>query len=215
MLIRKEHTTDGALLGVWKMDESKEELLELFPQSLKEEAYKYLKTIRSERRSIEWLSTRVMLSELLGKDKIIRNHEDGRPYISDATQNISITHTINYAAILLHDTFQVGIDIETRSERVKKIADKFISENEYIDPKQKSLHQLLHWSTKESMFKLMNEQGIDFKEQLHIKPFIPSKKGIIKASESKTERQQSFDVNYEVYPEYVLTWIVGNQIKEK
>ena len=30
MLIRKEHTENGALLGIWKMDESKEELLQLF-----------------------------------------------------------------------------------------------------------------------------------------------------------------------------------------
>jgi len=32
MLIRKEHTDGGGLLGIWKMDESRESLLQLFPQ---------------------------------------------------------------------------------------------------------------------------------------------------------------------------------------
>ena len=213
MLIRKEHTVGEGLLGIWKMDESREALLQLFPRHLRSEASLYLHDIRSERRSIEWLSTRVMLLDLLGKEQIILNREDGSPYLADGKMRISISHTKYYAAILLHEAFAVGIDIETRSERVVKIAGKFISDDEYIDPSQRTVHQLLHWSAKESLFKLMNEQGVDFRHHLHIHPFTPGLKGVIAATETKTEQAQSFSLHYEVHPDFVLTWAIGNTSK--
>jgi len=67
----------------------------------------------------------------------------------------------------------------------------------------------LHWTAKETRIKLMNAQGIDFRQHLHIQPFTPATDGIIKASETKTVGGQSFDVHYEVHPDYVLTWAIG------
>lgn len=211
MLIRKEHTKNGALLGIWKMEETKEELLQLFPEHLRSKVNFLLNTIRSERRSIEWLATRVMLFNLVGKEQIILNRENGSPYLADEKTHISISHTKDYAAILMHETSAVGIDIETCSERVVKIAGKFISDKEFIDPSQKVLHQLLHWSAKESLFKLMNEKGIDFKEHLYIEPFIPQERGVMAAKETKTAEKHSFTIHYEVHSEYVLTWSIENQ----
>ena len=83
MLIRKEYIQSGALLGIWKITESRDELLAQFPASLRNEVNHYLENIRSERRSIEWLSTRVMLFQLLGEEKIIQNKQDGSPYLEN------------------------------------------------------------------------------------------------------------------------------------
>ncbi|MDD4157924.1 MAG: 4'-phosphopantetheinyl transferase superfamily protein [Proteiniphilum sp.] len=209
MLIRKEHLHTGALLGIWKMEESREELLALFPGTLRSEALGYVESIRSERRSIEWLSTRVMLLQLLGEGKIIHNRKDGSPYIADSKQLISISHTREYAAILLHEHAPVGIDIETRTERVSRIADKFISEKEYIDPTRSTLHQLLHWSAKESLYKLIGMQGIDFKKHLQIHPFTPDTEGVMLATETRSATSHSYRIYYEVHPDYVLTWTTG------
>jgi phosphopantetheinyl transferase len=209
MLIRKEYTDSGGLLGIWKMEESREALIRLFPVHLRHEVMAYINGVRSDRRAIDWLSTRIMLLELLGKEQIIHNREDGSPFLEDGKPYISISHTREFAAILLHEHGPVGIDIETVSARVEKIADKFISENEYIDPGQRTVHQLLHWSAKECLFKLMNEQGIDFKKHLYLHPFTPTTKGVITATESKTAQSSSFTLHYEVHPEYVLTWTVG------
>lgn len=207
MLIRKEHTDGGGLLGIWKMVESHEELLRLFPEQMRSKAVEHIKRIRSERRTIEWLSTRILLFMLLKEEKTILNHADGKPYLEEGSHHISISHTRGYAAILLHETRPVGIDIEIRSERVRKVAGKFIANEEYIDPSQETVHQLLHWSAKESMFKLMEENEIDFKDHLHIHPFTPTADGIITATETKTEHNRTFTIHYEVHPDYVLTWI--------
>lgn len=209
MLIRKEHTDTGGLLGIWKMEESREELLMQFPESLRPEAIAYINSIRSHQRSIEWLASRAMLFVLLGEDKSIQNYPDGRPFLSDHSHYISISHTKEYAALFLHDSLPVGIDIETRSERVKKIAGKFISEKEYINPSRKVVHQLLHWSAKESLFKLMNLQGVDFKQHLIVHPFSPLSSGTISVTETKTGQARTFLLQYEVHDDYVLTWTTG------
>lgn len=207
MLIRTEHISNNGVLGIWKITETKEELLQLIPNSLQEKTYNHIHTLKSEKRVLEWLSTRLMLQQLLRNDeKIILHKQDGKPYLFDTSHNISISHTDKYAAILLHETEKVGIDIEVRSERVKKVAYKFIAETEFVDESQQTIHQLLHWSAKETLFKLMDETEIDFKEHLHIKPFIPTEKGIIAAYETKTDKHQEYTLQYEVHPEYVLTW---------
>jgi hypothetical protein len=71
------------------------------------------------------------------------------------------------------------------------------------------VHQLLHWSAKESLFKLMEEDGIHFKRHLHIHPFTPAPKGVMTATETKTEKNRTFGVRYEVHPDYVLTWVIA------
>jgi phosphopantetheinyl transferase len=196
------------------MEESREELLEYFPGNLRQEAIAYTDGIRSPMRSIEWLSTRAMLFVLLGDDKSIQNHPDGRPYLTDHSYHISLSHTKEYAALLLHDSLPVGIDIEARSERVKKVASKFISEEEYIDPSRKVIHQLLHWSAKESLFKLINRQGVDFKEHLRVRPFTPGDNGTIMATETGGETPRAHLLHYEVHDHYVLTWVVGGGTPE-
>lgn len=212
MLIRKEHINEDGLLGLWKMEESKEELLQLFPENLRAKASTYVSKIRSERRALEWLTTRLMVLILLGEEKITKRRKTGQPYITDGSYQISISHTKDYAAILLHKTHLVGIDIEARSERVLKIAKKFISENEFIDLSQQVEHQLLHWSAKESLFKVMNLKGIDFKEHLHIEHFTPSASGAFGAYETKTDAKNHFIIHYEIHPDYVLTWLISPKI---
>ncbi|MDR0422700.1 MAG: 4'-phosphopantetheinyl transferase superfamily protein [Proteiniphilum sp.] len=209
MQIRREHIDSGGLLGIWKMDESREELLMLFPEHLRSKTAESVKDIRSERRTIEWLSIRILLFMLLDEEKTILNRADGKPYLEDESCHISISHTKDYAAVLLHETHPVGIDIEFLSERVKKVAGKFIADEEYIDPSQKTVHQLLHWSAKESLFKLMEEDGIHFKRHLHIHPFTPESEGIMTATETKTEKNRTFNIHYEVHPDYVLTWVTA------
>lgn len=208
MLLRKQHIDEDGLIGIRRITDNHQILLDSLPRTQQKLAGEYISKIRSERRIIEWLTTRVLLFELLGEEKIIGNRLDGRPFLLDNSYKISISHTKDYAAILLHKHYSVGIDVETISERVIKLADKFISEEEYIDPSQKVIHQLLHWSAKETMFKMMEEGEIDFKEHLHIQPFMPQEKGIFQAFESKTDQQKQFQIHYEILPDVVLTWAV-------
>ncbi len=209
MLQRKEFFDDGAILGVWSITESVAELIDLLPENQRPCAQEYIAGIKSEHRAVEWLATRTLLFELVGEEKTIAKNSDGKPYLTDNSYNISISHTKNkFVAIILHKQHVVGVDIEVISDRVKKISERFISEKEFVDETQPTIHQLLHWSAKEVIFKIMNENEINFKEHLFISRFFPQKKGIMAAQEFKTEKHQSFQIYYEVHFDFVLTWAV-------
>lgn len=206
MLVRKEITEEGCLLGIWEITETSDQLLDMLSEENKEKAHKYLSTIRSKKRKLEWLSIRVVLQILTNDNKTVKHTSQGQPYLSDNSYQISISHSKDYAVVLLHKHKKVGVDIENYSNRILKIEKRFISDNEYIDPKNRTLHLILHWCAKETLYKLMDSTKIIFKEHLHIHPFQIQNNGVIKACESLSQDTTVFDIYYEVNPNFVITW---------
>lgn len=208
MIIRKEHIGDYALLGIKKITGNRDELFQKLSIRQREEAQAGISNMRSERRVVEWLATRVLLSEMLDGEPIIENNSDGRPFLMDNSYHISISHTRDYVAVLLSKNYQVGIDIETISDRICRIKERFISEKEYIDDQNQVVHLLLHWSAKETIFKLLNENEVDFKEHLLVSSFMPKQKGTFEIYETKSKLSKTYTINYEILSDAVLTWAV-------
>jgi phosphopantetheinyl transferase len=163
------------------------------------------------RRRCEWLTVRLLIKEILGEEKEILYRENGKPYIADKTYNISISHTKGHVAVILNPQEKVAIDIETISSRVKNVMHRFMSDEElsHTPPSGDTIYLLLHWSAKESVFKYMDESGIDFRRHIHITPFQPlkGKWGIFHAHETKTQIRETFAVHYFISDEFVLTAI--------
>lgn len=193
-------------MGIWEITETRSELLEMLSPENKEQAQEQLLTIKSKRRTLEWLSTRVILQLLTNDNKTINYTPQGEPFLSDNSYQISISHSKNHVVVLLHKTKKVGVDIENYSSRILKIEKRFISQEEYIDPDNRTLHLILHWCAKETLYKLMDSTELVFKKHLHIQPFKVQKKGVMKASESFTHAQSNFDIYYEVTDDFVLAW---------
>lgn len=206
MLIRKEIVDKDCLIGIWEITETRTELLDMLSPENKEQAQCQLLNIKSKKRTLELLSTRVILQLLTNDNKTINYTAQGEPFLSDQSYQISISHSNNHAVVLLHRSKKVGVDIENYSSRILKIEKRFISEEEYIDPNNRTLHLMLHWCAKETIYKLMDSTDIIFKKHLHIHPFKVQNKGIIKANESFTDNQTNFDINYEVNDDFVLAW---------
>lgn len=206
MLIRKEIVDKDCLIGIWEITETRTELLDMLSPENKEQAQCQLLNIKSKKRTLELLSTRVILQLLTNDNKTINYTAQGEPFLSDQSYQISISHSNNHAVVLLHRSKKVGVDIENYSSRILKIEKRFISKEEYIDPNNRTLHLMLHWCAKETIYKLMDSTDIIFKKHLHIHPFKVQDKGIIKANESFTDNQTNFDINYEVNDDFVLAW---------
>lgn len=206
MLYLKKELAGDCLLGIWKIDETKEQLLSLWEdwQLIEEDVLK----LHSEKRQMERLAVRVLLKELSGKETQLKYKPSGKVYISGNDYRISVSHTNGYAAVILSTKREVSIDIEQFSDKVKRISSKFISPDEYIDPQNELTHLLLHWSAKETMFKLLDWEGIDLKNHFHICKFEPANQGIISAYETKSVDSLSFDIHYSVSDNFVLTWIM-------
>ena len=206
MLIRKKLVDEDCLMGIWKISEARDELYKMLSEEDKNEVDRELINIRSKKRALEWMSTRLILQELTNDNKTVKHNSQGQPFLSDKSYQISISHSNDYVVVLLHKSKKVGVDIENFSHRILKIEKRFISQEEYIDPKNRTLHLILHWCAKETLYKLMDSTEIIFKDHLHIQPFKIEKKGLIKANESLTEDRATFDIQYEVNPDFVLTW---------
>jgi 4'-phosphopantetheinyl transferase EntD len=163
----------------------------------------------SVHRQREWLSVRVLLKNLLGEEKQILYTDSGKPYLADASYHLSISHTKGYAAVIVDENDPVAIDIEHISPRVERIRSRFMSPEEeaHLSAIHPVVHLLLHWSTKETLYKYLNEKDINFQSQLHIPPFEPlfGQWDEFTAQETKTVRQELLPVRYFVAEDYVLT----------
>lgn len=202
-----KHNDVDSLWGVWQMGESHEELCALLPPAMVAEAES---RFLAPHRRREWLSVRALLRELAGGDCEILYQPSGKPYLSDASTFISISHTRGYVAVILGQK-PVGIDIEQYGPRVHKVASRFMRADESAMPFEgdDTWSLLLHWSAKETMFKCLDSEAVDFQEHLRIFPFTPVRQGVFHAREYKTASRRTFFIHYLLHPDFVLTWQVG------
>ena len=194
------------LLAVWKMDETNDELSALLPAAF---SYPDIQQVaHAEVRLKERLTALALVKELLGCEAEIRHRESGAPYLPGSDWRLSISHTKGYAAVIIGTGAAAGIDIEYRSDRVKRIRSRFMTaeEEQGIDPAHEADHLLLHWCAKETLFKLIEEEEVDFQEHLHVCPFAFQEEGTFWAWESRTAGQKRFRLAYRVAPEYVLVY---------
>ncbi len=196
---------DGGRLAVWKIDESLDELI---AQSLNPDALREAISLKVlEKRQLEMVATRLLLQRLTGEFIQVEYHSSGKPYLADNSCRISLSHTDGYAAAFIHPGQEPGIDIEYISSRVMRIQNRFLSPREIaaLQPGNQSIQTLILWSAKESVFKALGKEGVDFREQLISDPFLPAAEGTFNIRELRTEEQSVFPVWYRVNGEFVLT----------
>ena len=162
----------------------------------------------AEKRKQEWLAVRVLLKELCGEEKKIAYLPSGKPYLEDGSAFVSFSHTSGYVAVALHPSAEVGVDIEQYGTRVQRVASRFIREDEKVSVESgdEIYALLLHWSAKETMFKLMKDEAVDFIKHLRILPFVPEESGTFHAYEYRSGQEQEFLIHYDTHPDYVLTF---------
>lgn len=206
MAIYRKYQQGDLTVAVWKVDETVEQLRSMFHQfSVYEEGFARFTT---EKRKQEWLAVRVLLKEMLGEEKSIAYLPSGKPYLEDGSMHVSFSHTHGYVAVALHPSAEVGVDIEQYGTRVQRVASRFIREDEKVSiaSGDEIVGLLLHWSAKETMFKLMDDQGVDFIDHLHVLPFLQEESGTFKACEYRSDKEMEFLIHYDTHSDYVLTF---------
>ena len=194
------------VVGVWKVEETIGQLRSMFKDCSLYESD--LQKFKAEKRQLEWLAVRVLLKELLGEEKVIDYLPSGKPFLKDRSACVSFSHTCGYVAVAVHPTKEVGIDIEQYGNRVSRLASRFVREDEMqsVRAGNEIYALLLHWSAKETMFKLMEDEAVDFINHLQILPFQPMDSGVMDACEYRSGHEQKFLIHYETHPDYVLTF---------
>lgn len=205
-IIKNEQIEEDCLLGMWEI---KEDFNTLYSKvKLNKEEIKTLESFKNYSRKVEWLSVRVLLNELTGKESKIIYNEDHKPFLSDNSYNISISHSYRLTSILLSRQKRVGIDLEYMSHRIKNISHKFINEQEviYHSPDIEGLHLYIHWCAKEALYKICDKNNINFKTNLTILPFIPESMGDITGIHHDEGIHDEYPMKYLIQDNYVIVY---------
>ena len=195
---------EGVRLLVWDLTESIDELSKQLTSFNEIEFDK----IVSEKRKREFLGVQVAMKELLGKEVQISHDVDGKPFLSDASYQISISHSKNWIAVMAHPTCSIGIDVECPNDKIQKIYTRFLSNVEQKDLSNgKNINQLLlAWSVKEALYKIIGKEAVDFANQLRIFHFEPKLSGEIMAQHTPTKKL--YQLRYIQNSAYTLVYCV-------
>jgi len=215
-MIYYDKQTDGIRVVVWHVTEEYEELLSMLPDadSVQNEAEQQFS---SEFRRVEWTAVRVLLYTVLDRQVHISYNEQGAPLLPDYEGlHISISHTKGYVAIALSETAEVGIDVEQierldtsnqfndkeKVPRVEKVRSRFMRNDEYAET---IVGMLLHWSAKETVFKVLGREGVDFQDEMKVQPFDETQyEGDFQLEDLKED--DTYIIYYKVFDDFVLTY---------
>ena len=166
------------------MEETEEQLCAMC--DLADEDNCRIERCSAPKRRIELLSVRALL-KVVGINQTI-HYNDCKPYLDNGY--ISISHSADIAAIIYNPDHSVGIDVEKVSPRIQRIATRAFSDEE-IAAANGDLEKLtILWNCKECVFKLANDDGIDFREMINIKLPERSRRGEISGFEDSEIRSE-------------------------
>lgn len=192
------------MIGIWELTESVTGLSAFFSaKELDDPAFlKYT----HEKRKIEWLATRLLIRQLAGDDCTISYLESGKPLLRhNKYKHISISHSREFAAVILHEELNVGIDIEDTSRDFQRVEKKYLSDDELVYIKGNHRLQCLYWCAKEAIFKLVDDDGIDFRKQIHIAAN-PQNQNQFSAKFISPEKERSFEIQYDFFDKNCMVW---------
>lgn len=200
-LILIEDIFPDVKLGLWKMDESVEDLFIQNPLLAlqKERVYD---SCSSDQRRREVFTVHQLIYDMVWDDVELFHDESGRPYLSNGL-NISISHTRGCAAVIVSSCFKVSVDVEYISERVNRITDKFLRMDEQAET---LIDKLIHWCTKETLYKLYPNNHLAFMDMQLLSIEGNDHNGIITAKNLVCDKIQ--DVYYRSFDNFVLTYAV-------
>ena len=169
-------------LGLWRIEDTIDDIIAT--DNRLAGVVDKIEHFHSESRRKEVLAVYGLLFAMTDNTCLRIEHDDlSRPVIDG--YHVSISHTRGYAALLLSTRHKVAIDIEN-----DEVADSLYA-------------KLIHWSAKETIYKLFANENLDFFD-MRIAPFDQREEGDIEVDDLKIEKKQS--VHYLCNDKYVLTY---------
>ncbi len=153
-------------------------------------------------RKKQWLAARHLLHHHHGILQNIAKTPEGKPYCPGTNPFVSLSHSGELIATY-SSQIEGGIDVQSFSEQVVKIKDKFVSQQESTEDPL-SLH--LIWSAKEAMYKSYGLKKLNFKEHLLVvtpeKLCTPS--GSLVGQIHTHQLKINYQLEYEIWNKYLL-----------
>lgn len=210
-LVYHKELDPNTSFAIWRIEESAEELLAQL--QLKHHETSYLDTLVSGKRNLHWLSTRVLLRTMMHTNEYIDCQVDssGKPFLTNFPHQISLSHSYDYAAVMVSKDKAVGIDIELIKDKIERISHKFMSEDELsFIGNNRIEHLYVCWCAKEAVYKLHGKKNISFLDDIRITPFPYLESGSFQAHLDTGNEINDYTVHYDKFDGYMIGYVTDN-----
>lgn len=211
-IVYNKNIDDQTILAVWKIQETEEELIAGL--QLKQHELEFLSSLNNGKRLLHWLSTRLLLRTMLNTDDYIdcRMDDHGKPYLVNIDYEISLSHSYDYAAVMISKDKKVGVDIELMKDKIQLIKHKFLSVDELkqqnLDSSMEGLY--VSWCVKEAIYKWNGRKGLELKKDMFVKAFDLKEAGDVDAVVSLPDREQPLQASYfKTNDGYMLAYVMA------
>lgn len=195
--------------ALWKIEEEADDLYRQLQLNEREKAY--IESLGNGKRNLHWLGTRVLLRTMLHTNEYIdcQVDEHGKPYLVNMPYHISLSHSFDYAAVMISKSKAVGIDIELISQKVERIAHKFLNKQELslVDDTHKIGQLYICWCAKEAVYKCNGRKVISFLDHIRLESLEGYPEGKAKVKIVKDDLNLDFDVNYMPFGDYMIGYV--------
>jgi 4'-phosphopantetheinyl transferase len=207
----RQQIDDDMEFALWKIEEKADDLYSQL--QLNEEEKAFVEQISNGKRHLHWLGTRVLLRKMLITNDYIdcKVDEHGKPYLVTLPYHISLSHSFDYAAVMISKKHPVGIDIELVKDKVERIAHKFMRPEEiaFINEEHKIPQLYACWCAKEAIYKCNGEKDVSFIDNILLEPFSFEHHGVIDARLLTAEKNVNYEVGYLEYEDYMIGYVRG------
>jgi phosphopantetheinyl transferase len=188
-------------LWVWEITETFDELFQSV--ALKDVSLARVENMKAEGHQKGFLSVRRLLMEAGYTDFDLYYDEFGKPHLKDG-KHISISHSNDFSVIVLSDV-NIGADLEILKDKTLKLAPRYmdVSHLQNLSEEDQLIKATVVWGVKESVFKIKNEIGISFKDDIFESEFnLPDKKCSVELRFNK--KVEHFDIVFDFIKNYVF-----------
>ena len=215
--------SDTTRLGIWKIEENEEFFKGTVPAH---------RDVTHPHKRLQHLAGRFLLQFLFPgfPFELIQIADTRKPFLPGEEYHFSISHCGDFAAAIVSKDKRVGIDIEIPIEKIIRIQDKFLTEEEKKMfgvrnqesgeetpdsrlmtpdsqlPAPDSRLPTLLWSAKESIFKWYGDGGVDFRKHIQLQKKDPGTE-IISCLFTKTN--QTLLIHYKEFDHLMMAWVVS------
>ncbi len=205
-LYKTIHITPTTEVSIWKIEESFEDLAK--DLTLSSESKTRLETLKTEPHKKQLLSIRQLLKLKGVSDDTLYHDANGKPHLKN-NQHISISHSHNYAAVIISDT-SVGIDLEKKQDKIIRLANKFTPLSEYktIANDTGLIRKLtIVWCAKEAIYKAVSIPGLSFLNDIYVDDFNFEDLNT-SAHVNVLNQEKSFRVNFIEFDDFSCVYVL-------
>jgi len=189
-----EKYLDNLEIAIWKVTELEEELEACLLENEKIE----FRTLVHPKKRLEFLGARNLVAYIAQNAGIayqgIEKDDTGKPFLTENSLEISISHCLPWVGLVWHPQKPVGIDIERPQEKLQKVAPRIFSEPEMKYSKDNLTLITKIWCAKEVLYKIYAQGGNTFKTDFFVSDFTEQDK-TFEASITMPHFKQSYQIH--------------------